>query len=228
MTASRGRGWGRKLALEEEVKRNQVLSSSCADAQRGSHRQLPEALPAGLPCLASAAFQTGPVPQCCGQTLRSDPEESPEWLSGLKRPLPRIRSTGPCHFLKGRGRAQALPVGGSPSVGTASGSRSSSPHFRGEEAEAWAGEASRQGACCSRPWLMGQDSHTRPRVCSDSLVPIQLWALRKRDLAVSPPGRARRSRVTGGVCWGSCGPGSLCPLAVWGVCCLPQEGVPTW
>lgn len=42
------------------------------------------------------------------------------------------------------------PLGGSPSVGTASGSRSSQSHFRDEEAEAQAGEASRRGASCSQ------------------------------------------------------------------------------
>lgn len=62
VTASRGRGWGPKLASEEEAKRNQVLSSSWAEAQTGSHRPLRRPFLLGSPAGFCCPPDTSPHP----------------------------------------------------------------------------------------------------------------------------------------------------------------------
>lgn len=144
VTASRGRGWGPKLASEEEAKRNQVLSSSWAEAQTGSHRPLPEALPPGLPCWLLPPSRHALPPRPPPPVLWSDFEVR---SSGIPRVAIWAEEAPPQNKAHG---PMPPPLGGSPSVGTASGSRSSQSHFRDEEAEAQAGEASRRGASCSQ------------------------------------------------------------------------------
>lgn len=104
-----------------------------------------EALPPGLPCwLLPPSRHALPPVLSNRQTLRSDFEVR---SSGIPRVAIWAEEAPPQNKAHG---PMPPPLGGSPSVGTASGSRSSQSHFRDEEAEAQAGEASRRGASCSQ------------------------------------------------------------------------------